>query len=70
MKINGESIYGTRVWKCFGEGPLTETANGMTGQGFNANYQLSDQAYMFISKEQMMDFPKKLRATTTSRVLG
>lgn len=48
MEINGESIYGTRVWKCFGEGPLAEAVNGMTGQGFNEgqNYTSADVRYV------------------------
>jgi len=49
MKINGESIYGTRVWKeCFGEGPLAEAVNGMTAQGFNEgqNYTSADVRYV------------------------
>jgi len=49
MKINGESIYGTRVWKeCFGEGPLAEAVNEMTAQGFNEgqNYTSADVRYV------------------------
>lgn len=49
MKINGESIYGTRYWaECFGEGPLAEAINGMTGQGFNEgqNYTSADVRYV------------------------
>lgn len=49
MKINGESIYGTRTWEaCFGEGPLAEAVNGMTAQGFNEgqNYTSADVRYV------------------------
>lgn len=49
MKINSESIYGTRTWgKCFGEGPLAEAVNGMTAQGFNEgqNYTSADVRYV------------------------
>ena len=35
MKVNGESIFGTRPWKTFGEGPLAERAVKLNGQGFN-----------------------------------
>lgn len=35
MKINGESIYGTRPWKIFGEGPAQENAAALSAQGFN-----------------------------------
>ncbi len=35
MKVNSESIYGTRPWKIFGEGPAQEAAAALTAQGFN-----------------------------------
>ena len=36
MKINGESIYGTRPWVIFGEGPVAENSdNPLRDQGFN-----------------------------------
>lgn len=35
MEINKESIYETRPWKVFGEGPAAETANPLKAQGFN-----------------------------------
>jgi alpha-L-fucosidase len=35
MKSNSESIYGTRPWKVFGEGPQQASAGALTGQGFN-----------------------------------
>lgn len=35
MRVNGESIYGTRPWKVFGEGPAQEGAAPLTAQGFN-----------------------------------
>jgi alpha-L-fucosidase len=35
MKQNGEAIYGTRPWAVYGEGPVSEQANPMNGQGFN-----------------------------------
>lgn len=35
MEINKESIFETRPWKIFGEGPSTETSNPITAQGFN-----------------------------------
>jgi alpha-L-fucosidase len=35
MKANGESIYGTRPWKIFGEGPQQESTAALTAQGFN-----------------------------------
>lgn len=35
MAQNGEAIYGTRPWKTYGEGPVSEEALPMSGQGFN-----------------------------------
>ncbi len=35
MKLNGKSIYGTRPWKIFGEGPQQGSAGALTAQGFN-----------------------------------
>lgn len=35
MNANNESIYGTRPWKIFGEGPAQESAAALTAQGFN-----------------------------------
>jgi alpha-L-fucosidase len=35
MKINGESIYGTRPWHIFGEGPVASADIKMNAQGFN-----------------------------------
>jgi alpha-L-fucosidase len=35
MNINNESIFNTRPWKIFGEGPTTNIANPLDNQGFN-----------------------------------
>jgi len=35
MKANGESIYATRPWKIFGEGPAQNNSAALTAQGFN-----------------------------------
>ena len=35
MKENSESIYGTRPWKIFGEGPAQQAAAQLNAQGFN-----------------------------------
>jgi alpha-L-fucosidase len=35
MKANSESIYGTRPWKIFGEGPAQEAVAQLSAQGFN-----------------------------------
>lgn len=48
MDVNSTSIYGTRPWKTFGEGPTAEASNPMTGQGFNEgnNYTNEDVRYV------------------------
>ncbi len=47
MDINKESIYSTRPWKTFGEGPLAEAVNPLKAQGFNEgfNYTSADVRY-------------------------
>jgi len=35
MQVNGESIFGTRPWRVFGEGPAQESAAALSAQGFN-----------------------------------
>lgn len=35
MKVNKESIYGTRPWKIYGEGPAIENTAPLSAQGFN-----------------------------------
>ena len=60
MEINGESIFGTRPWVVFGEGPSADSSNPINAQGFNEgkvkytgkdirfNYKESDKA-LFVS---------------------
>ena len=50
MDINSESIYGTRTWKTFGEGPLAEAANPMTAQGFNEGQAYSAQDVRYVER--------------------
>ncbi len=47
MDVNATSIYGTRPWKTFGEGPLAEASHALSAQGFNEgnNYSAADVAY-------------------------
>jgi alpha-L-fucosidase len=35
MQVNGESIYSTRPWKVYGEGPAQEKVVALSAQGFN-----------------------------------
>ena len=50
MDINSESIYGTRLWKTFGEGPLAEATNPMNAQGFNEGQAYSAQDVRYVEK--------------------
>jgi len=50
MDINGESIYGTRPWTTFGEGPLAETANPIKAQGFNEGQKYTPADIRYVQK--------------------
>ena len=50
MDQNHESIYGTRPWKTFGEGPLAEAVNPMTAQGFNENNNYSSRDVRYVQR--------------------
>jgi alpha-L-fucosidase len=47
MDVNSRSIYGTRPWKTFGEGPMAENAKPLSAQGFNEanSYSAQDVRY-------------------------
>ena len=51
MDINGESIYGTRPWKVYGEGPLFDSANPLNAQGFNEGINYSDKDVRYVQKD-------------------
>ncbi|MDP4269665.1 MAG: alpha-L-fucosidase [Bacteroidota bacterium] len=48
MDVNKESIYSTRPWVIFGEGPSAQRANSLTAQGFNegSSYDVKDIRYV------------------------
>lgn len=50
MKVNGESIYGTRVWNTFGEGPTAENAKPVEGLGFNEGLKYSAADVRYVKK--------------------
>ena len=54
MKANGESIYGTRPWKVFGEGPAQQKSAALSVQGFNEGKgaPFSDKDIRFAVKEK------------------
>ena len=51
MDVNSESIYGTRPWKTFGEGPLAEAVNPISAQGFNEGQAYSAQDVRYVQKD-------------------
>ena len=51
MQINGESIYGTRPWVIYGEGPTAETDNPIRAQGFNEGRQKYSAADIRFNKK-------------------
>jgi len=52
MRANSESIYETRPWKIFGEGPAQDGAAALTAQGFNEGKgkPFSDMDVRFVVK--------------------
>ena len=50
MDINGNSIYGTRPWKTFGEGPLADSSNPIHAQGFNEKDNYSSKDIRFAQR--------------------
>ncbi|RZK55551.1 MAG: alpha-L-fucosidase [Pedobacter sp.] len=65
MKLNGKSIYGTRPWKIYGEGPQIGSAGALSAQGFNEGkgkpFTAAD--FRFVQKDKIlyatvMDWPE------------
>jgi alpha-L-fucosidase len=54
IDINGESIYGTRPWKTFGEGPLADAANPLSAQGFNEGNNYSSKDVRYVQKDGVL----------------
>ena len=50
MDVNGASIYGTRPWKTFGEGPMADNARPLHAQGFNENNNYSAADVRFVQR--------------------
>lgn len=70
MDINSSSIYGTRPWTTCGEGPLTESANPLAGQGFNENITYSNKDVRYAQRNDtlfatIMQWPTISTATAT-----
>ncbi len=70
MRANGESIYGTRPWKIFGEGPAQEGAAALSAQGFNEGKgkPFTDKDIRFVVKGENL-FATVMGWPTTGEVL-
>lgn len=53
MDIHEESVFGTRPWKVFGEGPVAESSNPLNAQGFNEgkHQPYTSEDIRFVTKE-------------------
>lgn len=65
MKVNSESIYGTRPWKIFGEGPAQQAEAKLSGPGFNEGKgkSFAHEDIRFVTKGDLlyataMDWPQ------------
>jgi alpha-L-fucosidase len=55
MNINKESIFDTRPWKIYGEGPVAEVTNPVNAPGFNeGNTKFSNKDIRFNRKEKIL----------------
>ncbi len=54
MDVNGQSIYGTRPWKVFGEGPLADAVNPLNSQGFNEKNEYSDRDVRYVERNDTL----------------
>lgn len=56
MQVNSESVYGTRPWKTFGEGPAIESAAPLSAQGFNEGKgkPLGAEDIRFVTKGKIL----------------
>jgi alpha-L-fucosidase len=54
MDANSVSIYGTRPWKTFGEGPLADAANPLTAQGFNESNNYTSEDVRFAQRNDTL----------------
>ncbi|AUD06673.1 hypothetical protein [Spirosoma pollinicola] len=72
MNGNSVSIYDTRFWKVYGEGPSTEKQAKLTGQGFNeGKTKFTSADIRFTTKGDvlyaaLMDWPNDCKVTIKS----
>lgn len=56
MAVNEEGVFGTRVWKIFGEGPVAEISNPLQAQGFNEGKHkpYTSEDIRFVTKDNVL----------------
>lgn len=55
MDINKESIFSTRPWKIYGEGPSADSANPVNAQGFNeGKIQMTERDIRFAQNKNIL----------------
>lgn len=56
MAVNEEGVFGTRVWKVFGEGPVAEASNPLHAQGFNEGKHkpYTSEDIRFVTKNNIL----------------
>lgn len=56
MAVNEEGVFGTRVWKLFGEGPVAEISNPLQAQGFNEGKHkpYTSEDIRFVTKDNVL----------------
>jgi alpha-L-fucosidase len=68
MDVNSVSIYGTRPWKTFGEGPLAEANIPINAQGFNESNNYSAADIRFVERNDTV-FATTLRYPESDKVI-
>ena len=54
MDINSQSIYATRPWKTFGEGPLADTTTPLNAQGFNEGNKYTSADVRYVQRDGLL----------------
>ncbi|MCR5130370.1 MAG: alpha-L-fucosidase [Prevotella sp.] len=67
MDINGKSIYGTRPWTTFGEGPLAEASNPLNAQGFNEGFKYSAADVRYVKKGKKLIYATIMQWPSTQQ---
>ncbi|HET7733481.1 MAG TPA: alpha-L-fucosidase, partial [Paludibacter sp.] len=69
MKVNKESIQGTRPWFTFGEGPTADAVNPISAQGFNEGITYSTSDIRFVKKGDSLLYVTAMGWPTTGKIV-